>query len=60
MQHSDRLYSVSPNARAQDVLQQMAELNLAQMPVTEKGALLGMITHESILRIWMVRSGPRN
>jgi len=60
MQRFDKLYSVSPNEKAEDVVQQMAELNLAQMPVIEKGILMGMITHENIRRILTLRSEPKN
>lgn len=59
MRRFDELHTVSPDARAQEVLQQMAELNLAQIPVIEGEAWLGMITHEGIRAIRKLLSEPR-
>lgn len=47
----DRLYAVAPETAILDVLRGMEQHDVNQVPVTQDGRLLGMITRDHLLRV---------
>ncbi|MBX9659433.1 MAG: site-2 protease family protein [Nitrospiraceae bacterium] len=47
----DRLYAVAPETAILDVLRGMEQHDVNQVPVTQEGRLLGMITRDHLLRV---------
>jgi CBS domain-containing protein len=56
MTRLESLLAVSPDLNAYEVLAQMSEKDVNQIPVVEEGQLVGIIARDSILRFIQARS----
>jgi CBS domain-containing protein len=53
----ERLHAVSPQQNLNDVLPLMVQGDVNQLPVTEDGRLVGIVTREAIMRYLEIRRG---
>jgi Zn-dependent protease/predicted transcriptional regulator len=56
MRRPDRLHSVSPGAKLEDVMRLMDEKRIAQVPVMLDGRVIGMIDRDQLIRLVLNRS----
>ncbi|HEU0179447.1 MAG TPA: site-2 protease family protein [Blastocatellia bacterium] len=56
MRRADQIYSVSPDAELADALRLMDEKNVAQVPVTLDGRVLGIIGRDHLIRLILNRA----
>jgi len=52
----DRIPMISPEEDAYHTLELMAEVDMAELPVVEGGAVVGLVSREDVLRIASTKS----
>ncbi len=57
MSPADRLTTVDPNLEASEALELLSQRAVNQLPVLDKGRLVGMVRREDLLRWLILRSG---
>lgn len=55
----ERLHAALPDQLLSDVMTRMAQLDINQMPVTENGRLVGILSRDAIVRFLEIRRGMR-
>jgi CBS domain-containing protein len=52
----DKLKMAHPDQNALNILEQMDESNINQMPVVSEGRIIGLITRDNLIRLLRTRS----